>query len=201
MPTLSLATSCQVSRLCTQINASDTVYDFYVDELTGTWSHWESHLRGPQLGIQCTSFSEMVVPTIDSVRFRHLLLLSRTASKARAISVCCRLHSRCTLTDAPFRFTQAPLLIGGPGTAKTTIVTDYLNHIKSNHTAVKTMTFSHFTAPEVFQKTVEVLKIHVYSSLPAESMSHDGGLFAGLCRETPRAHLCTTERKDFDNIH
>lgn len=51
---------------------------------------------------------------------------------------------------------QAALLVGGPGTAKTTIVKHFLRSFVGERTTVKTMTFSHFTTPEMFQKAIEV---------------------------------------------
>jgi hypothetical protein len=64
------------------MNANDTVYDFYVNDVTGEWSHWDTHLcNRTKSNLQKTNFSAIVVPTVHSARYRHLLFLSHAGSK------------------------------------------------------------------------------------------------------------------------
>lgn len=51
---------------------------------------------------------------------------------------------------------QASLLVGGPGTAKTSIVNQFLGSFLPEETASKTITFSSLTTPAIFQMAIEV---------------------------------------------
>lgn len=51
---------------------------------------------------------------------------------------------------------QASLLLGGPGTAKTSIVNQFLQRFLVEETTSKTITFSSLTTPAIFQTAVEV---------------------------------------------
>ena len=52
--------------------------------------------------------------------------------------------------------TQASLLVGGPGTAKTSIVNQFLGRFPAEEFTSKTITFSSLTTPAIFQLAVEV---------------------------------------------
>lgn len=59
---------------------------------------------------------------------------------------------------------QASLLVGGPGTAKTSIVNQFLLRFPPDEATSKTMTFSSLTTPAIFQTAVEVRPcLHVAS--------------------------------------
>ena len=51
---------------------------------------------------------------------------------------------------------QSSLLVGGPGTAKTTIVKQFLARFPPDTSSAKDMTFSYFTTPGIFQRAIEV---------------------------------------------
>ena len=55
-------------------------------------------------------------------------------------------------------FAKASLLVGGPGTAKTTIIKAFLEKQASDTSVSKNILFSYLTTPEVFQRAVEVSK-------------------------------------------
>lgn len=51
---------------------------------------------------------------------------------------------------------QASLLVGGPGTAKTSIINQFMGRFTPEETTSKTITFSSLTTPAIFQTAVEV---------------------------------------------
>ena len=51
---------------------------------------------------------------------------------------------------------QASLLVGGPGTAKTSIINQFLGSFPAEEFTSKTITFSSLTTPAIFQTAVEV---------------------------------------------
>ena len=51
---------------------------------------------------------------------------------------------------------QASLLVGGPGTAKTTVINSFLSKFSSDSYSSKTITFSSLSTPAIFQVSVEV---------------------------------------------
>ena len=111
----------------------DTVYEFKVDDATGDWVHWGSLIPqwslppGDGVGAQ---FASLLIPTIDSVRNEYSLNLSITQGRS-------------------------VLFIGGPGTAKTSTVLQYLGKIDKNTTMFKKLSFSSATTPSIFQRQIE----------------------------------------------
>ena len=51
---------------------------------------------------------------------------------------------------------QGALLVGGPGTAKTTVINQFLSRFNPEEASSKTITFSYLTTPQIFQMSVEV---------------------------------------------
>ena len=51
---------------------------------------------------------------------------------------------------------QASLLVGGPGTAKTSTINQFLSRFSSEEMGSKIMTFSSLTTPAIFQQAIEV---------------------------------------------
>lgn len=49
----------------------------------------------------------------------------------------------------------ASLLVGGPGTAKTTCINQFIGKFNSEVVVSKTITFSSLTTPQIFQMAVE----------------------------------------------
>lgn len=67
-----------------------TVYEYVVSE-TGEWQHWDQRIPAWQFpargrGGRCR-FAQMVVPTLDSVRYEHLLALVHKAGGASLVSL------------------------------------------------------------------------------------------------------------------
>ncbi len=61
----------------------DTVYEWMVREDGGGWRHWRD--RVPQWiypsGAERPNFAQMLIPTLDSVRYEHLLRLVYSVGK------------------------------------------------------------------------------------------------------------------------
>jgi dynein heavy chain len=49
----------------------------------------------------------------------------------------------------------ASLLVGGPGTAKTCTINQFLSRFSSDAMVSKTITFSSLTTPQIFQNSIE----------------------------------------------
>eukprot|EP00887_Chlorella_sp_A99_P001633 scaffold8.g1633.t1 len=115
-----------------KLSESDTVYEFLVDEASGQWVHWATRIPAwtyPR-GVEKPKFTQLVIPTLDSVRYEHLLSLVHGVGKAT-------------------------LLVGGPGTAKTTMVQQFLGRFSKDDHLAKTITFSYLTTPGLFQQSME----------------------------------------------
>ncbi|KIZ06068.1 Dynein gamma chain, flagellar outer arm [Monoraphidium neglectum] len=110
----------------------DTVFEWMVDEATGEWRHWAGAV--PQWAYPVSEerpkFAQLVIPTLDSVRYERLLALMHTAG-------------------------SASMLVGVPGTAKTCVVNQFLSRFNSESMATKTITFSSLTTPQIFQMSIE----------------------------------------------
>jgi dynein heavy chain len=118
------------------------------------WRPWASAVPSWRYPVEeeRPRFSSLVIPTVDSVRYEALLALTHLAG-------------------------GAPLLVGGPGTAKTTVVGSFVARLPSGEgggaTAApsgsssapqqqpqqlwtsKTITFSYLTTPAIFQTALE----------------------------------------------
>lgn len=111
----------------------DSIYEFKVEESTGEWVHWRTQIIAwePPLGMSVgEQFASIIVPTVDSMRNEYCLGLS--ASQLRGV-----------------------LFIGGPGTAKTSTVLQYLGRADQMTTLTKKVSFSSATTPIIFQRQVE----------------------------------------------
>jgi dynein heavy chain len=113
--------------------ATDSVYEFKVSDETGEWVHWQTLIPKwtlPAGGGVGEQFASLLVPTIDSVRNEYTLGL--TAGMGRSV-----------------------LFIGGPGTAKTSTVLQYLAKQDKSTTIFKKLSFSSATTPVIFQRQIE----------------------------------------------
>jgi dynein heavy chain len=54
----------------------------------------------------------------------------------------------------------ASLLVGVPGTAKTTVVNQFLGRFSPEAMATKTITFSSLTTPQIFQARAQAGPLH-----------------------------------------
>jgi len=119
-----------------ECEAPDTVFEFKIDTENPTypWVAWGALIPGwsfteepTQLGKQ---FASLLIPTIDSVRCEYNMNLS--ISQNRAV-----------------------ILVGGPGTAKTSIILSVLNAVDPALVTFKKMSFSQATTPSIFQRQIE----------------------------------------------
>ena len=76
-------------------------------------------------------FAQLMVPTLDSVRLEALLGAVTSVDK------------------------QALFLVGGPGTAKTTAIKQFMAGFDGDEIGQKSITFSSLTTPQTFQLAVE----------------------------------------------
>ena len=112
---------------------TDTIYEFKVDDSTGQWVHWGTLIPKwnlPVGGSVGDQFATLLIPTIDSTRNEYTLGLS--ISQQRSV-----------------------LFIGGPGTAKTSTVLQYLSRQDKSTTMFKKLSFSSATTPSIFQRQIE----------------------------------------------
>lgn len=83
---------------------TDTIFEFLVSDADVSWGHWRHIVpvwTYPRLE-EKPKFAQLVIPTLDSVRYERLLNLS-------------------------FAVEKASLLVGGPGTAKTTTINQFIS--------------------------------------------------------------------------
>ncbi|PFH32513.1 putative dynein gamma chain, flagellar outer arm [Besnoitia besnoiti] len=128
-----LKTSCGVPDPC---EGDATLFEYYVDSKTKAFVPWTAGDWTPPAG--ALTFASILVPTTDSRRAEHLIssLLSLPASRN------------------PPSF-QAALLVGGPGTAKTSTALMFLSKFQLSEKLWKRINLSSATTPERFQQTVE----------------------------------------------
>jgi len=115
----------------TLISEEDSVFDYYVDETSFTWKKW----RPPTWTCPTAEkldFSNLLVPTMDSTR--ALFLLD-------------------TLHNGVYK--MPVLLIGGPGTAKTSTCLMFFDTFDGDVQLLKRINFSAFTTPAIFQATMD----------------------------------------------
>lgn len=198
----------------------DTVYEYLVNEASGQWQHWRERIPAWQFpaSVARPKFTQLVIPTLDSVRYERLLSLVHSVGKASLVggggggggsgdrgvgpsasvaqhrpcslflalaaqastyackwrpSACQPLHTTpasCTPTAAPPNMAPRLLqampppcsphprlqLVGGPGTAKTCTIQQFLGRFSKDEFSCKTITFSYLTTPLIFQRSIEV---------------------------------------------
>jgi len=111
----------------------DTVYEYTVDVTSGDWVHWGSLIPTwvlPQGGSVAAQFASLLIPTIDSTRNEYTMGLS--LQQERSV-----------------------LFVGGPGTAKTSTVLQYIGKADKATTMLKKLSFSSATTPKIFQQQIE----------------------------------------------
>lgn len=71
--------------VCPQLEEGDTIYEFLVAPSSGTWQHWREKVplwRYPAAE-ERPKFAQLVIPTLDSVRYEHLMSLVHSVGKVR----------------------------------------------------------------------------------------------------------------------
>ena len=111
---------------------SDTIYEYYVNDDDTEWYHWNDKIPSWEYPHEEENpkFAQLVIPTLDSVRFEALMQLN-------------------------FAVGRPTLLVGGPGTAKTTSINQFIATFDAESVTNKCVTFSSLTTPQIFQQSVE----------------------------------------------
>ena len=72
-----------------QLAEGDTVYEYLVDEQSGQWQHWRERIppwEYPSSTVERPKYAQLVIPTLDSVRYEHLLGLVHSVGKSSLVS-------------------------------------------------------------------------------------------------------------------
>jgi dynein heavy chain len=109
----------------------ETIFDYMVDEHTRTWKLWEAETWTPPKRLL---FSQLLIPTSDSTRAEYII------EKIGKMPV-----MRNEKRKEPGN--QSTLLVGGPGTAKTSVVLMYTSKFDSEKMMFKRINFSSATTP------------------------------------------------------
>jgi len=111
---------------------TDTFFEYFVNEDNTEWNTWIDKVPDWEYPVadEKPKFSQLVIPTLDSVRLECILKLVASVGKSS-------------------------LFVGGPGTAKTTTIKSFMNSFDPEVMASKSITFSSLTTPNIFQFTVE----------------------------------------------
>jgi len=117
----------------------ETVFDYFIDENTKQWKLWEAELWQPPKRI---AFSQLLIPTGDSTRAEYII------EKIAKLPVY-RSEKRKELGHLN------TLLVGGSGTAKTSVMLMYTNKFDSEFMLFKRINFSSATTPWNFQESIE----------------------------------------------
>jgi dynein heavy chain len=117
----------------------ETIFDYYVDPETKQWKMWQADTWSPPRRIM---FSQLLIPTMDSTRADFIMKsignLPLEKNKLRK--------------ENGLRNT---LLVGGSGTAKTSIVIMYSRLFNPAEMLFKRINFSSATEPFNFQEAIE----------------------------------------------
>eukprot|EP00327_Prymnesium_parvum_P015479 CAMPEP_0113272674 /NCGR_PEP_ID=MMETSP0008_2-20120614/23450_1 /TAXON_ID=97485 /ORGANISM="Prymnesium parvum" /LENGTH=4484 /DNA_ID=CAMNT_0000122153 /DNA_START=48 /DNA_END=13502 /DNA_ORIENTATION=+ /assembly_acc=CAM_ASM_000153 len=117
-----------------EVEHPDTIYEYRVDDSNAeyAWSNWGSVLpkwvfKGLDLAKE---FASLLIPTIDSVRTEHNISLS-------------------------IKMSRPVILVGGPGTAKTSIILQVIDKADPAAISFKKLSFSAATTPQILQRQIE----------------------------------------------
>ena len=111
----------------------ETIYDYYVDESTKEWRIWEAESWVPPKKI---AFSQLLIPTGDSTRAEYIMKQISTLPLFRHLK-------RNEISQ------RNTLLVGGPGTAKTSGIIMYSQKCNEEQ-SFKRINFSSATLPGNF---------------------------------------------------
>jgi dynein heavy chain len=112
----------------------ETVYDYFIDEVTGNWKLWEPESWTPPKKI---SFSQLLIPTADSTRSEYIIAHIADLPVMRHLK-------RNELSQ------RNALLVGGPGTAKTSGILMFSTKFDSDSMLFKRINFSSASTPNNF---------------------------------------------------
>ena len=108
----------------------ETAYEFFVDS-KGDWQHWKTQVTEWHYPTDVDpSFGELLLPTLDSLRYVYQLNMLVPA-------------------DKPVLFT------GAPGVSKSATIQMFVSGLDLDKWHKKMVPFSFVTSPEIFQRTLE----------------------------------------------
>jgi len=133
----------------------ETVFDFQFDVASKSWKLWEAEQWVPPKRIQ---FSQLLIPTSDSCRAEYII------ERVSSLPV-----MRSDKRAEPGQ--QNTLLVGGPGTAKTSTILMYTSKFDNAVMLLKRINFSSATSPRNYQDSIEaeVEKKQVKTYTPPEN--------------------------------
>ena len=117
----------------------ETVFDYYIDPNTRNWKLWEAEQWQPPRRL---AFSQLLIPTIDSTRAEYII---------KKISQLPLMRSEKRKENGQL----STLLVGGPGTAKTSVILMYTSKFDKDAMLFKRVNFSSATTPFNFQEAIE----------------------------------------------
>ena len=117
----------------------ETVFDYYIDPNTRSWRAWEAEQWQPPKRL---AFSQLLIPTIDSTRAEYII---------RKIAALPLMRSEKRKEPGVL----SSLLVGGPGTAKTSVILMYTSKFDKEAMLFKRINFSSATTPYNFQEAIE----------------------------------------------
>jgi dynein heavy chain len=122
-----------------QQNEKVTVYDYYVDTGDSKWKLWEAENWTAPKRI---AFSQLLIPTGESTRTEFIMQKIASLPVVR--------HAQ---RKEPGHLNT--LLVGSPGTAKTSVCLMYTSKFNSEEMLFKRINFSSATTPFNFQESIE----------------------------------------------
>lgn len=117
----------------------ETVYDYYVDPTTKQWKLWEAEQwHAPKRLL----FSQLLIPTIDSTRAEFIVTKIASLPDIRS-------------EKRKENGQRSTILVGGAGTAKTSVLLMYTSKFDKDKMLLKRINFSSATTPFNFQELIE----------------------------------------------
>lgn len=117
----------------------ETLYDYFFNIETMDWKIWEGENWQPPKRM---AFSQLLIPTMDSTRTEYLIEMIDSLPSMRS-------------EKREENGLRSCLLVGGPGTAKTSVILMYTSKFKQEEMLLKMINFSSATSPEMFQDSIE----------------------------------------------
>ena len=113
----------------------ETVFDYYIKPETKDWTQWEAE---EWIQPKRISFSQLLIPTIDSTRAEYIITSIASLPNIRnEIRI-----------ERGFKST---LIVGGVGTAKTSCALMYSAEFDASKMLFKSINFSSATTPRMLQ--------------------------------------------------
>ena len=114
------------------VQSDETVFEYKFDKSKKNWVKWQADPWERQPGM---AFASLLIPTMDSTRAEYLI------------------HT-VLMMDQESDYKKQVLLVGGPGTAKTSTILMYTQKLPDNY-ALKKLNFSSATLPKMFQESID----------------------------------------------